>query len=404
MLNSFFDKLFNRALTEEKFAKKFIESARRAGYSNALIYEESEFRLRQDNGSYFNLHNAFRDYQDGDKVQKASILNGYVATLLESGKQTGHAFEKVKAQLRPVIRNLAMLEEVRLEHVRSKQAPHEVVYQRLGHDCVTLLGLDFPESTATLTKGPEPQWGVTMDEALAIAINNLRDNTREGFGEIIPGLYIGQWADGYDSSRVLLPDVLQRAPIKGQPVFMIPNRDVLMVTGDKDNQGIRHMVELSFKALENGRAISTQIYTYKDRSIVPFQAGDDVTKQRRATLEHLLLQGNYQLQKELIDKINVETGKDVFVAKYNLFELADSDGQTVSLCTWTKGVVSMLPKTDRVALVEPLQDDEPNVKIVHWSELENECSELLISDNTYPLRFSTAGFPSAEQLSRLAPV
>ncbi len=402
MLQSLLDKIFSRPLTQEGFAKKFIESARKAGYSEAMDFQAGEFRIRHNNGSYFNLHNAFRDYQNGDKAEKVAILNGYVSTLLVSGQKKETVFEDVKAQLRPVIRNLAMLEEIRLEHARKgSDKPFDVVYQPLGRDCVILLAIDSAESTATLTSGPEAQWGITMDEAVTISIANLRDATHEAFGEIIPGLYAAEWADGYDSSRVLLPDVLQRARVKGRPVFMIPSRDVLMVTGDKDEQGIRQMVELSFSALERGRAVSTDIYTYRGRDIVPFHPDDEGVNNRLVMLEHLLLQGNYSTQKELLDKLNLETGVDVFVASYLLYELTDQQGKTLSVCAWTKDVPTLLPKTDRVTLVEPVQDGKPIVKTVLWDELESELGDLLTTEAAYPPRYRTVGFPSTEQLNRL---
>ncbi|CRM68041.1 DUF1444 family protein [Pseudomonas sp. 58 R 3] len=247
MLFSLLDKFFNRPLTDEAFAKKFMDSTRKAGFSENLNFEKNEFRIRHGDGSYFNLHNAFRDYQNADKAQKSAVLTGYVSTLLEAGRKTETVFDNVKAQLRPVIRNLAMLEEIRMEHARKNgDKQYDYVSQPLGRDCVILLAVDSPESTATLTNGPEAHWGVTMEEAVKISIENLRDTTNEAFGEIIPGLYAGEWADGYDTSRVLLPDVLQRVPVKGRPVFMVPSRDVLMVTGDKDEQGIRQKVELAF--------------------------------------------------------------------------------------------------------------------------------------------------------------
>jgi hypothetical protein len=87
MLKSLLNKIFSRPLTQEGFAKKFIESARKAGFDEVMDFQASEFRIRHNNGSYFNLHNAFRDYQNGDKAQKTGILNGYVSTLMESGRK-----------------------------------------------------------------------------------------------------------------------------------------------------------------------------------------------------------------------------------------------------------------------------------------------------------------------------
>ncbi|WP_397458400.1 DUF1444 family protein [Pseudomonas asplenii] len=403
MFGTLLGKLFNRPLTEEGFARKFIQTARQAGLSDELEYVPDEFRLLHGNGGYFNLHNAFRDYQNADKPQKDAVLKGYVATLLSSKNKTPQTFVQIRTSLRPVIRNLGMLEEIRLHHVRSEGwgAPYSVAQRPVGKDCVMLLAVDSAESTATLTKGPEAHWGVSLDEALSIAVDNLRDTTPDAFEEIVPGLYVGRWNDGYDISRVLLPDVLQRAPIKGQPVFMIPTNDVLMVTGDKDDAGIRHMVEVSFKAVENGRAVSSQIYTYQDQNIVPFHSEDETLNARLATLEHLLLQGTYHTQKELLDKIHEEQNEDVFVASYLLYQHSESDGRTFSMCSWTQSIDSLLPRTDRVVLVEPQADGGARTHVVEWEELEAKLGALIKPTDVYPPRYRTAGFPTEQQLKAL---
>ncbi len=403
MLGALLDKVFNRPLDENGFARKMIEAARNAGYREPLEYLADEFRIRHGDGAFFNLHNAFRDYQNAEKPQRAAVLEGYVATLLRSRDKAARSFEDARPLLRPVIRNLAMLEEVRLHHTRSegRDAAYEVVHRPLGKDCVVLLALDHPESTSTLTKGPEAQWEVTMDEALAIARDNLRADTPDNFEEIVPGLYIGRWNDGYDISRALLPDVLQRVPVKGRPVLMIPSNDVLLVVGDHDETALRQMVELCFKAQENGRAVSGQIFTVQEQRIIPFESADDTLLARLSTLQHLMLQGAYHAQKELLDRIHEERAEDLFVATYMLYELADSGGRTFSMCSWTQTVDSLLPKTDRVALVELGADGASNTRLVEWAQIEAHAAGLLEAVKAYPPRYRTRGFPSREQLERM---
>ncbi|OLS60457.1 DUF1444 family protein [Pseudomonas putida] len=404
MLGALLDKVFNRPLDEHGFARKMIEAARSAGYREPLDYLPDEFRLRHGDGAYFNLHNAFRDYRNAERPKQSAVLEGYVATLLRSRDKAARSLDEVRPLLRPVIRNLAMLEEVRLHHLRSEAggAGYEVIHRSLGKDCVILLAIDHPESTSTLTKGPEPGWGLSMDDALGIARDNLRASTPEAFEEIVPGLYIGRWNDGYDVSRALLPDVLQRAPIKGQPVFMIPTNDVLLVAGDHDPAALRQMVELSFKAQENGRPVSSQIFTYQDQRVVAFKSSDDMLLARLATLDHLLLQGAYHAQKELLDKLHEARSEDLFVASYMLYELADSGGRTFSMCSWTQTVNSLLPRTDRVALVELGPDGVSNTRLVAWAELESKAGGLLEQVSLYPPRYRTLGFPLPEQLGQMA--
>lgn len=91
----------------------------------------------------------------------------------------------------------------------------------------------------------------------------------------------------------------------------------------------------------------------------------------------------------------------MFVASYLLYELTDQNGKTVSISTWTKDVPTLLPKSDRIVLVDPFEGGEPTVKTVLWSELESQLGDLLTTEAGYPPRYRTLGFPSAEQLDRL---
>ncbi|MEN5201085.1 hypothetical protein ABE525_17810 [Pseudomonas wadenswilerensis] len=408
MFRALFDRLFKRTPTEDEFARTFIKAARTGGYGEPLEYLADEFRLHYGDSGYFNLHNAYRDYLNADKSRKADVLNSYLRALIDTrNTSAAQTLEQVRPLLRPVIRNLAMLEEIRLHHVRSEgwDSPCPLAWQPLSEDCATLLAVDHPDTTSTQTMGPPKDWGITLEQALAIALDNLRDASPDAFEPILPGLYQGAWKDGYDTSRVLLPDVLQRAPVLGQPVFMMPSRDVLMVTGDKDDEGLRQMVELSFHALENGRAQSSQIYTYHDRRIVPFQVQDAHLQARLGDLQRLLRHGIYSSQKEFLDKIHEAHPEDIFVATHRLYSDADHPGGSFSIAAWTEGVFTSLPKTDRVILVQPQANGSAHTRVVAWHEVESLLGDLLTKDGElYPPRFRTLGFPSAEQLSRLTPM
>lgn len=408
MFRALFDTLFKRTPTEEGFARTFIKAARAGGYAEPLEYLADDFRLRYGDNSYFNLHNAYHDYLNADKARKAEVLNSYLRALIDTRNSTAaQPLEQVRALLRPVIRNLAMLEEIRLHHVRSEgwNSPCPMAWKPFSEDCVTLLAVDYPDTTSTQTAGPQKDWGITLEQALSIALDNLRDASPDAFEPVLPGLYQGAWRDGYDTSRVLLPDVLQRLPLKGQPVFMMPSRDVLMVTGDKDAEGLRQMVELSFHALENGRAQSSRIYTYQDRQIVPFQVEDAHLQARLDDLQRLLQHGLYSSQKEFLDKIHETHPEDIFVATHRLYSNGDAHGSTFSIAAWTEGVFTSLPKTDRVIFVQPQEDGTADTQVVAWTEVESLLAPLLATDgDLYPPRYRTLGFPSSEQLSRMTPV
>lgn len=399
----FLDSLFRRKPTQDQFATLFIAAVRQRGYTGELTYKADEFRLLHGDSAYFNLHNAYHAYCDARGGQRQGALQGYVSTLLSSGQAMPHSLAEARALLRPVIRGRSAVEAVRMHHLRNdgNDAAFQPAVRPFGDDCVVLLALDRPESIATLTNGPEASWGITFDEALAIAIDNLRDSA-DNFVEVAPGVYGGGWEDGYDISRVLLPDMLERVPVRGRPVFMMPTRDLLLVSGDNDTEGLMRMAELCQQVIPHGRPVSPCMYRYGEAGVERYRPPHDELLQRQAHLARTLVKGDYDAQKEALDHLYEEQGVDVFVATYNLFVQDGDADASFSLATWTRGVDTSLPEVDRLALVRPDATDEiGEVRVVAWTQAVAMLAPLLERENLYPVRYRTRGFPSDAQLARL---
>ncbi|EKU23896.1 DUF1444 domain-containing protein [Xanthomonas graminis] len=408
MLTVLFDKLFNRKPSPDAFAKLFLDALRARGYRDALTYLPDEFRFADQRGRIINLHNAYHAYTTADRRGRAEVLRSYAAAFVE-GQNEDHetrTFEQVRPTLMPVIRHRGMLEEIRLEHVREHgwDAPFAVVWREIAEDCVELLAIDRPDSTSTLTQGPKDAWGITFEQALAIAHDNLRDATPERFVEVAAGIFQGGWQDAYDSSRVVLPDVLQRVPVKGRPVFMLPTRDCLLVVGDRDETAMAGMLELSLEAAAHGRCISSLAFAYDDaRRIVPFALPQPEHRRRQAHLQRMLDAPAYSLQKELLEKIHAANQADIFVASYRVFEENDGSGRQFSLATWTRDVDTSLPKADRIAFVVPKDEGDADVVVADWDKAVAVVADLMEQEpDFYPPRFRVRAFPSEAQLRQLA--
>ncbi len=391
----FFDALFVRKPTPQAFAAQFIEAAKRRGFDAALSYNADEFRLEYGGNAVFNLHHAYRAYCSSDKASRDTALQGFVATLCSSGKAAPERLSDARAMLRPLIRGRGVLEDVRLHQLRTagREAAFAPAWRAFGDDCATLLALDYPESTSTLMSGPVKSWGITLDDALTIACDNLRDITTDSFVEVARGVYRGDWRDGYDASRALLPDLLHRAPVHGFPVFMIPTRDVLLVTSDKDDGGLARMVELSREAAQTGRPVSPFMYCYDEglRRFTPRQAQ---VAQRLAQLALRYRKDDYDAQKTALDRLHKQEGRDVFVANYLLYGAKDEAGEMFSAATWTAGVESLLPQADRIVLVRP---ESGETRIVPWQQIASLVGGLLEEQPMYPVRYRTRGFPDVGQ-------
>ncbi|MDX3986384.1 MAG: hypothetical protein QHC88_14115 [Achromobacter sp.] len=399
----FFDTLFRRRPTPDQFAKLFVAAARKQGFEGDLTYKADEFRLLLGEGSFFNLHNAYHAYYNTRGAQQQRALQGFVSALASSKQSTPQQATVARPMLRAVIRSRTALEDVRLHHVRTEgdDSAFHPAYLPFGEDCVVLLALDHPDAISTLTNGPEAAWQLTFDQALAVAIDNLRD-APDDFAEIAAGVYRGAWADGYDISRALLPDMIERVPVRGRPVFMAPTRDVLLVAGDNDDVGLANMVELAHQALMQGRSVSAHMYHYEDRQPLRYVPSNPALAQRLAHLERLLDKSEYDAQKEALDHIHEEQGQDIFVANYNLFTSDEEPVVSFSLASWTRGVDTSLPKVDRLALVRPdAEDNIGEVRVVSWEQAAHLLQPLLAREKGYPARYRTQGFPEDAQIAQL---
>ena len=107
-----------------------------------------------------------------------------------------------------------------------------------GNFAVSLV-VDLPNQDLDL--GPEhlQAWGVDFDRLLQRARTNLLARGGEGrFLALRDGCYRSAWRDNLDGSRMLLPGMLQRLRLQGDPVVLLPNRDTLLVVGAEDPEGL----------------------------------------------------------------------------------------------------------------------------------------------------------------------
>ncbi|XQA66117.1 hypothetical protein ACM9XC_01845 [Xanthomonas sacchari] len=411
MFAALFDMLFRRTPSPDGFARLYTDALRARGYREELVYQPDAFRLVGGNGYTIYLHNAYQAYRAATRKGRAEALRAYVTSSLNAQEESGRekTFDEVRATLMPVIRNRGMFEELRLEHLLEKglDAPFPYAWRDIAEDCVELLALDLPDTISTLFQGPRAAWGITLDEGLAIARDNLRDATADHFVEVAPGVFRGAWQDAYDTSRALLPDVLYRVPVAGNPLFMLPARDCLLVVGDRDAAAIGAMLELSVEAAAQGRNVSALVFTYDEaRRMVPFALASPEHRQRQADLRRLLDAPAYADQKAALDKLHDATDQDIFVASFSVYQERDDGARQFSLCTWTKGVDTLLPRADRIALVVPRDDaEEDAVVLVSWDEAVAAFGDLMEPQPPlYPPRYRVQTFPDDAQLRQLTPL
>ena len=396
----FFD-LFRSKLSTHKFAQIVIKYARARGLATTIHFDEAEFRLVVgDNGSHvLNLHNAYRDYCAAARGQRDTVLLKYTAGLQIDGIPDD--FAAARPHLMPSLKPRAQGEYLRLTSMLDgKPMSYDGAAFPFSDDAVLMLAYDTEHSMALVNKSNYDTWGVSMEDALKAAIENLTDRTGDNFVKLGDGVVAGVWDDAYDSSRLLLPHLIFRAGCGSDPVIMVPTRGRLLLTASNSVSSQLKMLEHAQTCIEReGRVVSAHMYKLRDGQIVRHQPADADVADKLKNLETTQLAEDYGSQKELLDALHEKNGEDIFVASYTVLKNNDTDKLT-SLSTWTQGVISLLPRTDLVAMVIPKgTEGEYDSKILSWQDLCTIAADLMQVVEGYPVRYLVRAFPAAQAIA-----
>lgn len=397
---------FRSTPTIEQFAQRAMQAFADAGNPSQLRYDADECRLlgSGDGAQIINLDNGYRAYCAAPRKERAQALANFVRGMMAPPLPA--SFAEARASLRPVIRGRGTLEYLRLMPETLADAavkPLIDAYAPFSSDSVIMLACDSAHSIQTLTGATLIEWGVSFDEALAVAIDNLRDMTVSNFEQVAPGIFLGGWNDAYESSRLLFADLFYRMELGGEPVVMAPSRHKLLVASANKPEALLGMLALArTMAEEEGRQVSALMYCFEDGKPVEYLPGDAQVAQQAGELKKLFLLEDYQSQKQMLDKLNDQARLDLFVASYTLVQ-SEATGRIHSYGVWTDQVDTLLPEVDKVALVRYHEESgEPDMRVVDWAELRAHIKELHHSVPGYPARYRLQSFPSRELLDRLA--
>lgn len=244
-------------------------------------------------------------------------------------------------------------------------------------------------------------WGAPAYELYALGLEKLRTSQPPSFSED-RGVYRGLWHDDYDSSRVLVPGIFDDLPLRGEAVVCIPNRLTLLVAGSEDTDAVRRMLAAAEEIVrtqanpQNPAPLPVRNGEVSDFSVPTNSPIFNEVERAKRGAAHLY----YGEQKETLEKLYENKGKDVFVASYTLNQL--DSGAYVSVGVWTKGVATLLAVTDEVVFVDPDRPKGQNVVArAPWASVVSVVPDLILDTKMFPQRFYVSGFPTTDQLQRL---
>ena len=390
--------------TKDAFARALIDTARKLNDIPQVAYDKARFRLGlADAQGHLNLHNIYEEFLVAGLFARRSLLKRYVKLIAQSHTSTiPDTFRRAQPNLLPRVRERSYHSLTKLYYQREGLETEEPAYRVISDHLVVELAYDMPDSIMTINQSTIDDWGVGVDMALDLAIQNLADATQSRFVSPARGVYVSNWRDNYDASRLVLIDLIRELDVQGDPVAMVPHRDALIITGSEDVNGLAKMVDLTDDAASETRFMTAIPVRLQWNEWVPYELPDDhELAPRFELLRAQTFARNYDEQHASLEALHECCGKDIFVASYSAARKEDI-GAIESYCVWSKNLVSLLPQTDIVYFYD---DDAPEedqlVATASWERVQAVVPNLMMKQNLCPPRYLVDTFPSKEQLAEL---
>lgn len=265
-----------RILSPAEFTREYVKNLQSIGTGLVVeIVQDLELRIsRQGKSDVTNfLHNAYDVYRQAP-TNKATVLNKFALSFLETLDLQDKKLDPTR--IVPILKDRAWIEETRqaLATHGDGTAP-EQISEGLNEELVILYAEDTENNIRYLTHSDLAEAGIEPWNLRDLACDNLRRLLPkiEHHGE--NGTYM-LTADGNFEASLPLLDSVWKDPalrVNGEFVFAIPARDLLVITGSKDGEGIARLRKVIYDVFsQNGSYRLTQkLFLYREGKIEVFE-------------------------------------------------------------------------------------------------------------------------------------
>lgn len=234
-----------------------VEVRGREGLSLRLRRGESELTLNVQS-----FYNAYAQHPD----QLAAVAEALLASLRNyNPARAVSSFDELRELVYPMLKPIALLATI-----RERSLPM-IVYRPFLADLIISYVIEEPSSVAYISEQHLERWGLAEHELHEQAMANLRRRTAERGSHTVTGegyqrLVIFDAQDGFDATRLLLPDLIEpwAAGLPGTMVVGIPNRDFLIIFSDSDRTiltAVAHQIQR--EAAERAYGLTDQLFTVR---------------------------------------------------------------------------------------------------------------------------------------------
>ena len=239
----------NQILTEQEYTEAYLQKLiEKSPQQNYQIIEPLRIRCENKDLVFEHyLYNSFIEYQSNPSSLEEILERFISATATEN-----EAKEINKNNIIPVIkesnylknlRNLTGLEDVNIDFI----------YEEYLDGLIILYAWDNQNNISPIHEDEFKELNIQKSELRELAITNLENRLPDIEAQGNEQLAMLVAGGNYESSLILFDHIWSKEnfPVKGNIVITIPARDLLLITGSEDFEGLNKMKEIATDAIEN---------------------------------------------------------------------------------------------------------------------------------------------------------
>ncbi len=388
-------------MLKDQFAQLCIDTLRRLGETGAIRYEAETFSLIVSNEDesdemVMGLFTPYRSCENAPAQKHAEIIE-YCMRSVRWHDELPQDYASARTRLGMALKHVSFL-QFHLDLAGARGVPPtapRLIHKRVTDELVLYLVFDDGHTLRFLKETDLVKWRRSPEVALSDAFSNLaRVPWKIAKDECV---FRSANGDSYDSARLVLSEMLERLPLKGRPVVLVPDRDSLIVTGSEDTKGLLQMAAIGHVQLEEGHQIvSGRPLVREGEEWKVFQPPE----QARAGFIHLAQAYDvsvYHAQAAALRSQHRADKVPLTASDLQLFRSAEA-GAYESITLWRSGAPTLLPQADRVALLDEAR------KIVHlakWEQLYRTLGGRMKRTDLTPPSYRVGHFPTPDEIQAM---
>lgn len=263
-------------LSPSEFTSEFTDALRQAAPGLKVeVVQDLQLKITTADGSATTafLNNAYDLYKHYPKT-KDDVIQRYVASTLETITSLNASDDLDRTRIVPVIKDKPWLEEIRKTmESRGTGKFLENVHEELNADLIIVYAEDSPKNISYITPKELETAHIDKKELRGLACENLKRLLPKIERHGANGTFMLTAGGDYEASLLLLDSVWNdmQKDVRGDIVVAIPTRDLLLVTGSDDREGLEKLRQTVDKvSAQSAYKLTTKLFVRRDGKFTEF--------------------------------------------------------------------------------------------------------------------------------------